>query len=305
MGKVRRPHHDPLVRQVAAVLDRGEPTKFQFEGAIRAALRAHYCLEGREWHRADSYALQVLAFAFARLGVSRPTWAQGQPEVLERLWFCKNCGAPIEGRRRRFCGVHCRASFNSKRQRVEWQHNAEAARLVLATDGKRLCRSCGTEFEPAQNVAGRFCSRECYQKSRPQVERTCPTCGAGFTPTSRTHRHCCIECAHAARAVDEKHCELCGARYLPKVQWPSRFCSKHCQEQAYAARRREKGRKPVELRSCAQCGATFEPRKASQTYCATSCGQRARRAAQTPPSPSPSPSPKRVLWAQPERTEDA
>ena len=67
------------VKDVAAILKRGEPTIFAFEGAVRHSLRSFLCLRGVGWHEADHDAAEVVRLAYVRLQIRRPSWLEGQP----------------------------------------------------------------------------------------------------------------------------------------------------------------------------------------------------------------------------------
>lgn len=53
-GEGRR--HAAIVAEVVRILDSGRSSKFEFEAACRNGLRSAFCLDGRTWKFADTYA---------------------------------------------------------------------------------------------------------------------------------------------------------------------------------------------------------------------------------------------------------
>src|SRR5687768_16158570 len=111
MAKLRRSKDGEnlrrMVAEVAAVLQKGEPTVFRFEAVCRHALRSTFCLSGRSWQFSDRIAADVVGGALEQIGAQRPPWAWGQPEYTEedsaatRIGFthCLNCGQRLEDER--------------------------------------------------------------------------------------------------------------------------------------------------------------------------------------------------------------
>ena len=171
-----------VVETVAAILDKGEPTRFAFEGACRHGVRVAYILGGGStWRAADAAAAEIIEAALKRLGVSRPSWLDGQPEtvepVVERL-ACVACGREIgetrhrNGEERKFCSEPCRVAFHSRMRRrdeeratrAEWL--AEQAAKKDATRPMRPCQWCGTPYRPnAGTRPGKYCSRTCANRA--------------------------------------------------------------------------------------------------------------------------------------------
>lgn len=67
-----------LVDIVMTVLKTGEPTHFAFEASCRHGLRGSLCLQGWNWHDADTVAAEIVETALRQIGAQRPTWQQGQ-----------------------------------------------------------------------------------------------------------------------------------------------------------------------------------------------------------------------------------
>ena len=210
-----------VVEAVAAILDKGEPTRFAYEGACRHGVRGAFILcAGMPWRAADTAAADIIESAFRRLGVSRPRWIEGQPEavepVVERL-TCIACGGEIgetrnrNGGERRYCSAECRVAFLSRMRRrdeeratrAEWL--AKQAAIKDANRPMRDCQECGKPYRPnAGTRPGKFCSRECAGKNvnrrritRP--ERPCERCGVIFKPKAQGRRFCSYACSLEAR----------------------------------------------------------------------------------------------------------
>ena len=115
--KLGQTYRRKLIDQTAAILQKGEPSVFAFEGFMRHGLRAGLCLKGWSWKEADAIAADVLASAFNQIGAKRPTYQQGQPDwthdgvlLIERE-RCVRCFArqPREGEASaHMCGVRRR-----------------------------------------------------------------------------------------------------------------------------------------------------------------------------------------------------
>jgi hypothetical protein len=79
----------------------------------------------------------------------------------------------------------------------------------------KACEQCGAVFEQKRNetdsrfVKRRFCSRACYNASRPEVSReprTCERCGASFQADRSRQRWCSVGCA--TKSTGEQRAEL-------------------------------------------------------------------------------------------------
>ncbi|WP_375160354.1 hypothetical protein [Bradyrhizobium sp. RDT46] len=164
-----------LVDTVAAILDKGEPTKFAREAACRNGLRAAFCLDGYRWAEADDTAADILAAAFRQLGVQRPTWKEGQPECtqdgfapIERT-RCLRCSGPLPEGHDRFCSKLCgkawRACLHAHDRRAELAAKARALRAAYqAKAAPRPCEQCGFEFRPFKPKQ-RFCCKACSNRA--------------------------------------------------------------------------------------------------------------------------------------------
>ena len=173
-----------VVEKVAAILDRGEPTRFAYEGACRHGVRVGFILgAGWPWQAADAAAAEIIEAAFHRLGVSRPRWAEGQPEHVEPAvarFFCARCGVELPeslgDKPRTYCSRACAhaARMFRHRQDNEAENRAyqEAWRKAWqARQPERTCRGCGESFRPkAPSSGGKFCSMACYSRARARAK---------------------------------------------------------------------------------------------------------------------------------------
>ena len=173
-----KPRHGPkqetkhLVKAVATVLIRGEPTLFRFEAYCRHRLRWHLCLAGFSWARSDATAADIVRQAMALLNVTRPPWLWGQREYTQdtvgtRVSFshCVQCGARLPEGRLKFCASSCgdkyRAAFQTEAFRSQERERARAylqARRDAAEP--KQCETCDAWFKPAKSTQ-KFCSVRC------------------------------------------------------------------------------------------------------------------------------------------------
>ena len=76
--------------------------------------------------------------------------------------ICPNCYAPIaqptKGRRKKFCSEKCRREW--------WKNHPDKTSRSDEASYKLKCHSCGKEFISYGNKNRKFCSHECYIKSR-------------------------------------------------------------------------------------------------------------------------------------------
>lgn len=99
------------------------------------------------------------------------------------------------------------------------------------------CKYCGEEFKQKQGVE-KFCSRECWGKSRrvKDVKTNCPTCGDEFEIKpylikEGVKRFCSKKCYTKYRAkhkYEERVCEYCGETYEIYSSRKNRYCSTNC-----------------------------------------------------------------------------
>jgi len=163
------------MRQIAEVLQQGEPTRFRFEGACRHAVRARLCLDGWPYHAADAEAHQLVQGALDMIAARRPSWAMGQPEWtqdgarLAERHHCARCAEPLPEGRRLWCSDTCKNAAHTDRdrrdRRDEYAAKARAYRAARAAKvPERTCETCGRGFkpkDPGRRPNQRFCSVKC------------------------------------------------------------------------------------------------------------------------------------------------
>lgn len=94
------------------------------------------------------------------------------------------------------------------------------------------------------------------------IAEACEQCGA---TRRRGARFCSYACSHtASRNSEEKVCEACGVRFTSKPSQSAKYCSSKC----YHAQRTKLAHVP---RTCAQCGAAFDPRSKTHMFCSSTC----------------------------------
>lgn len=108
-----------LIDQTAAIMQRGEPSPFAFEGFMRHGLRSGLCLRGWSWVEADDMAADIVSSALHQIGAKRPTYQQGQPEwtqegviMIERE-HCARCGWKLPEGKWKFCTQRCSWAFRA------------------------------------------------------------------------------------------------------------------------------------------------------------------------------------------------
>jgi hypothetical protein len=117
INKDRRAH---IVRVVAEVLARAEPTAFAFEAVCRYAIRSRLCLAGWRWADADDMPAGIVAAALKKVGAQRPTWKQGQQEwtqdgygPIERT-RCVRCNGRLPEGCWKFCCHPCAVNHHHR-----------------------------------------------------------------------------------------------------------------------------------------------------------------------------------------------
>jgi hypothetical protein len=254
----RRLHQEPIVRRVAEILSRGEPTRWRWSSAVHRGLRATLCLKGWHWEKADKHAASVVRLAALRIGLQVPSWQVAQGDAPQEITYhyCAGCrGHMPEGSDRPWCSPECNKLAYKRRFSAGGGYDDAAQRSAIAdvlggaeprvAAPRWRCAHCGDEFEPDRSRrAGerrqRYCSKRCQSQSKRLAYRECLACATPFQ--ART----------------------CGR--------PQRCCSLTCQKAWYARQRQAKRRRPE--RPCAHCGAMYEPPTAPgrvPLWCSTAC----------------------------------
>lgn len=190
--KVRRrlsakQRREAKIATVAAILKQGRPTVFAFEAACRHGLRAEMCLSGHDWKEADVTAIEIVASALHRIGAQRPDWNEAQPWWTDSAATsflhvsCQRCGRRLpeqeagwgHGQPRKYCSRVCAVSAHFDKN-IEARRAYDLARYhaMKAAAPELTCQQCGHTFRSAihkNRPVPRFCSNECYQRSRRSV----------------------------------------------------------------------------------------------------------------------------------------
>lgn len=246
--KLNRDRQARVVNATVLLLKTWRNSRFEHEGACRAGLRSALCLEGWRWVEADNCAAEIVGQALNRIGAMRPTWAEGQPEVVDTNLItrtrCVHCGGNIPEERAdprvKYCSDRCRSSS--------------------------YARKAAASHETMTRV-------EYLAKSTLKTERTirersghCEQCGTFFVAVLRDRRFCSPACSGLARRlIPESECQNCGKTFKPKAAHKNKFCSQAC-----FVEKRDANRVAVD---CETCGTPFFKLFASQDrkFCSRAC----------------------------------
>jgi hypothetical protein len=266
--RAERLHREPIVREVAKILDTGTPTKFRWESICRHGLRAGFCLNGERWEPADQKAKQIVVMALHRIGAGlRPTWSLGQQQrdALREYRWCNHCRGRLDpGSAVPWCSELCRSVLYHRR-RVDAAVAEEVARKDMR----------GAIF-------GAIAPR-----SLADQERRCELCGEGYKPTIKRQRFCSWECARS-RLHPPRACAVCGEEFRPKGQNREQlYCGQRCGHVARNAA--QQALLPVYDRVCTICSAAFRTTDARKLYCRPICKSRAGEARRKAKKAAPAP----------------
>lgn len=264
LRKLKPDRQKHLINIVIDVLSEGKPTPFAFEGASRQGVRSGLCLDGWPWRDADAAAAEVVTAALKRMGATRPTWWQGQPEsaaegltYIERT-FCDCCGGKMpkievnySGLERRYCSKHCNEisrnryerTYGQQRTAAEFRMQQRAAGERKRQLNERKCLTCAKPYIPRQlSTNSRYCSQKCFgisHRGRRVPLPKCVTCGKECK--QKRTRYCSRACFRATIARPNKTCEVCSKVFYPP-ELNSKTCSKECRYKSPNLGRRRKNR---------------------------------------------------------------
>lgn len=128
-----------LVAGASAVLRRGEPTPFAFQGRLIAHIRASLVLQGRWlWRDADAAGREIVLTALKAIGAKRPDWNEAStPNYAQAGCFslfertrCVRCGWQLPEGHRLYCSERCMGATNKASERA-----AEAAFQAAIAEG--------------------------------------------------------------------------------------------------------------------------------------------------------------------------
>jgi endogenous inhibitor of DNA gyrase (YacG/DUF329 family) len=293
MRAIRKGTDDSMILAAVAILDTGQSSKFQYEGAVRHGLRAGLCLDGIPWSSADNRASRIVERALQKIGAARPTWQEAQPDhtddrMVER-WHCKNCGRPValgkNGRPRKYCSDECLQIFHvrmnfrygARQSRAEYLAACVANRK-LREHGERDCARCGKLFLQGSYRDRTYCSPECASAAKRDAmliheDRPCTVCGTLFRPRTVESKYCSRRCEADGKRQrpDSAECRTCGKVFAPDSVG-QKFCCHSCFTTSRRVTRPEL--------QCPICATVFRPRNATNPnrFCSRTCANRSRAA---------------------------
>lgn len=252
--RAERLHREPIVREIARILETGEPTRWRWSSACHRGLRMAMCANGLPWEIADQRAGQIVTLARHRIGLQIPSWqmAHGDAPQEVEYWFCQGCGGFMKANSRPYCSDECRGILDSRRYRSGRDEivQVEAVRIILTGSAERQhgyqerqCRHCDAIFKPVK-IRQRYCGQACYRAHSRRPARACLVCAEPFLPKHKTGLYCSRVC-----------------------------CDEHWRQRAQQQRALQR-----ELRCCHQCGSDFMPTDNRQLYCSKTCGTKAESA---------------------------
>lgn len=232
------------MREVARILDSGQSSKFEFEGAVRAGLRVQRVLAGETWREADKFSGLIVELALCRIGAVRPSWQVAQPVLEHRLprWTCKTCGGRLDGERWLYCSPECKAVAVQRSTEARMKAVGDAARAAFwaarsrGEQPTRECARCGKGFQVRvdgpRRALQKFCSRECYEATHMvDRSRTCPVCEREFSYLKKSQRFCSPTCSNRAMPATspERACAVCSAIFTDRSRaGAKKFCGDAC-----------------------------------------------------------------------------
>lgn len=156
----------------------------------------------------------------------------------------------------------------------------------------KICPQCGKEFSYMKSKERKYCSRECFCKSKQTgTEIICDNCGKLFyrrqyhidkQKTRGQNSFCCTRCQKEylhKQTYEIRKCEICGQEFEVSKLSTQRFCSDECQIKWQTTRIREfNPRFTSILIPCTYCGKEHyvKPYKFEQQdnfFCSKTCRQ--------------------------------
>jgi len=148
---------------------------------------------------------------------------------------------------------------------------------------KRICPTCGKEFETEQSRIndgrGKYCSRKCLYKSKEKnVIRKCEVCGKKFKTfpckiNQGNGKYCSWECYGESRKKKETtKCEFCEKEFKkPNPYRVKKGGGKYCSKECYS-----KAMENKIIKICEYCGKEFETYPSlinygGGKYCSSEC----------------------------------
>lgn len=243
---LQRPQHDEAVKAITSILRNWNLSPFQYEASCRHGLRRALCLSGHGWAPSEAEAAEIVEEALRNLRARRPTWREGQRDVVDTVENCVHCRRPLDDNQMahgdRFCSADC-ARTHIMGISGAWQKQTTATALAaqkilaVASRPKRSCTVCGTLFRPRghSHLEASYCTPKCRgEAARIHHARECQWCQKTFLPShTQGQRFCSIGCKTAARRAAEpimSTCLLCGKPFAAHSK-SAKYCSKVCRNQ--------------------------------------------------------------------------
>ena len=156
----------------------------------------------------------------------------------------------------------------------------------------KICPQCGKEFSYMKSKERKYCSKECFCKSKQTgMEIICDNCGKSFyrrqyhidrQKNIGQNSFCCLQCQKEylhKQTHEMRKCEICGREFEISKLSTQRFCSDECQIQWQTTRVKELNPKFKSiLVPCTYCGKEHyvKPYKFKQQenfFCSKECRQ--------------------------------
>lgn len=293
--RAERLHREPIVREVARIIDVGVPTKWRWTSAAHHGVRSALCMKGLSWADADKRAGEIVTLARHRVGISLyPNWAeaQGSPPEEREYNFCAACGGRPEGgsHSRPWCSEICRNVLYKRDRTSAGRHEdvaRERAKLAILTGGRpsdvhwqkaeRRCHHCSHLYTPTLKRQ-RFCSHTCGANAARGPARDCLVCAQPFVPKSAGQRYCRHRCERVAgqrrarqmrAATAQQHaliCRICETLFTSTRSYRT-FCSDTCVAEGERRRRRAQEQTLI----CKACEQPFTSTRGYMKYCGNAC----------------------------------
>lgn len=156
----------------------------------------------------------------------------------------------------------------------------------------KICPQCGKEFSYIKSKERKYCSKECFCKSKQTgTEIICDNCGKTFyrrkyhidrQKNKGQNSFCCTQCQKEylhKQTYEIRKCEVCGQEFEVSKLSTQRFCSDDCQIKWQTTRVQELNPKFTSiLTPCTYCGKEHfvKPYKFKQQtnfFCSKECRQ--------------------------------
>lgn len=134
------------------------------------------------------------------------------------------------------------------------------------------CNYCDDDFEHHSSKVGKFCSKECHNKSMSKkVDRKCENCGKDYrSKPSRRKKYCCHDCyvEHTSKDKIDKTCQECSKDF---EVLPSEEDKKYCSRECYRSAEFVQDYPTIECDYCGEEVAVNPCNKDRRRFCSQSC----------------------------------